>query len=261
MSLLLILTKIWKYKLLTLPIIVLILVGAFYVVAVTAPTYESTSTYILVNPPPPPTDEEIARDPALGKIKDDNPYTRFSDQSVLVQVLASRLASEDTRRALAKQGADPNYTATPSAEFGFSAPILQITGMGTSAAQAITTANLVGEALTRELDKMQADRGVDKSYRIKTEAVVPARTATLKPSGKLRALVAVFVLGTVMLFIVISLLDALGALRAEWAKRGATEEHLDSDMTFAPPVPLRRDSISFSDPDPNAPPWPREAQK
>jgi hypothetical protein len=215
MSLLLIVRKIWKYKLLTLPILVLVVLGSYYVMAVTPPTYEASATYILVNPPAPPTEAEIARDPALGKIKTDNPYLRFSDQSVLVQVLASRLTSEEARLALYKQGADPDYIAAPSAQFGFSAPILQITGTGTTPAGAVKTTNLVGAALERELDHMQEIRRVSKEYRIKTEAVVTAQDATLKASGKLRSLVAVFVLGGIMLFLAISVLDAFSVLRAE----------------------------------------------
>jgi capsular polysaccharide biosynthesis protein len=224
MSLLLIITRIWKYKLVTIPIIVLMLVGAYYVVAVTAPTYEASATYILVNPPPPPTEEEIARNPALGRINDDNPYLRFGDQSVLVQVLAGKLSSEENRLVLKKQGADPNYTAQPSADFGFSAPILQITGTGPSAAASVHTANLVGQALNRELANMQRFRGVAKEYRITTEAVVPAVDAKLRPSGKLRMLIAVLVLGTVLLFLSMSVLDALSVLRQQWLERRIEED-------------------------------------
>jgi hypothetical protein len=269
MSLLLITAKIWRYKLVTLPLIALVLVGAFYVVAVTAPTYEASATYILVNPPAPPTDAEIARDPALGRLKGvDNPYTRFSDQSVLVQVLAGRVNSDENRRLLEKQGADPNYLAQPSAQFGFSAPILQITGTGTTAAAAVNTTNLVGTALTRELDRMQAIRGVDKTYRITTEAVVPAQDAKLKPSGKLRSLVAVLVLGTIMLFIAISILDALSALRAEWARQhrprndaAPTEEEEPVPAAFAPAPSAPPHWASQSVPDPSPRPWPLEAHR
>jgi capsular polysaccharide biosynthesis protein len=266
-SLLLILAKIWRYKLVTLPLIALILAGAFYVVAVTAPTYEASAMYILVNPPPPPTDAQIARNPALGKIKgDDNPYTRFSDQSVLVQVLAGRVNSDENRRRLVQQGADPNYLAQPSADFGFSAPILQITGTGITGVAAVKTTNLVGEAMTHELDRMQEVRGVNKDYRITTEAVVPAVDAKLKPSGKLRSLVAVLVLGTVLLFIAISILDALNALRSDWRNQ-LRAAPVEQAVTEDAPVPLKParsshwDSRSFSEPDPSPRPWPIKAQR
>jgi len=260
MSLLLILSKIWRYKLVTIPIFASVLLGAFYVVAVTAPTYEASATYILVNPPPPPTDAQIARDPSLGRVKDDNPYTRFSDQAVLVQVLASRLTSDQTRRVLIARGADANYIAAPSAEFGFSAPILQITGTGTTAAAAVTTTNVVGAALTQELDQMQAVRGVTKGYRITAEAVVAAHDAKLKPSGKLRSLVAVLVLGTILMFMAISVLDALSTLRAQWV-RGRTAASDDVEDSVEPPRTLHRDAPSFTDPNSEASQWPLEAQR
>jgi hypothetical protein len=260
LSLLLIVRKVWKYKLLTLPIFVLVFAGAFYVVAVKAPTYEAGATYIFVNPPPPPTEEQIARHPELARVKADNPYTRFSDQSVLVEVLASRLNSEEGRRALAAQGADPNYTAAPSAEFGFSAPIIQITGTGMSAAAAVKTAKIVGLALTDELDRMQEVRGVDKEYRIKTEAVVVPRDARLKASGKLRALVAVFALGAVLLFIVISVMDALSILRAQWA-RPPIGDNGHAAGGLEPPLTLAPKSRSRSEPGEDSAQWPLRAKR
>jgi hypothetical protein len=260
MSVLLIITKIWRYKLVTFPLIACILAGAFYVVAVTAPTYESSAAYILVNPPPAPTDAEITRDPSLGRIHDDNPYARFSDQSVLVQILARRLNSDDDRLSLVKQGADANYTAKPSVEFGLSSPILQIVGTGTTAAAAVTTTNLVGRALTEKLDQMQRVRGVDKRYRIAVEAIVGAHDAKLKPSGKARSLVAVLVLGTILLFIAISTLDAVGVLRARWVRGPAADEaEADGDSVGRPVTLHRRPELSDADPDTS--PWPVEARR
>lgn len=234
MSLLLILAKLWKYKLATLPVIALVIVGIVYVIAVKAPTYEANSSYILVSPPAPPTEAAIARNPSLGRINSDNPYLRFSDQSVIVQILSRRLASKDVRAALVRQGADPNYAAAPSVELGFSAPILQITGTGTSPAGALATAELVGRAMNKELDQMQAIRNVAKEYRIKTDVVVPAEDATLKASGKLRALVAVFALGTILLFMVVSVAEAVSALRSGWAGSGPDDEYVDLVGTVEP---------------------------
>jgi hypothetical protein len=256
MTLLLIARKIFRYKLAVLPILSLVLVGTIYVVAVKPPTYEADATYIMVNPPPPPTDAEIARDPSLAHIADDNPYTRFSDQSVLVQVMASRLDSDEARRALAAKGGDPNYTAAPSAEFGFTSPVLQVSGTGTSAAQAIATANLVGAALKQELDRIQT--GVDRRYRIKSEPIVAAHDATLKPTGKLRALVAVFVLGGVMLFVVVSVLDAFGTLRSEWAQSRNAPDYREPDEDE---FPLDASSLPPSDRDPEAEEWRLQAPR
>jgi hypothetical protein len=276
MSLLLILGKLWRHKFATLPVLVLIVAGAAYVIAVKAPTYEAASTYILVSPPPAPTDDEIARNPALGKIHADNPYMRYGDQSVVVQLLASRMNSEEGRRSLTARGAGP-YTVAMSPAFGYSAPLLQITSMGTKPEAATGTANLVGRELTRELDRMQAVRGVDSKYRIKAEAVVVAQDATLQASGKLRALVAVFALGMVLLFMVVSVGDALSALRGQWRQGPSTGgaarsiellpvEHGEAEESFASEdyvEPLRGQDSYFpapSDPDPRAQEWLRGAQ-
>jgi capsular polysaccharide biosynthesis protein len=233
MSLLLIVRKLWRYKLFTLPIFALTVAGAIYVLAIKAPTYESVATYILVNPPPPPTDAKIAADPALGRIDSDNPYLRFSDLTVVAQVLATKLSSEEARKELEKQGADPDYKAEPSPEFGFSSPIIKITGTGTTPNAAANTANLVGEAMTNQLDQMQSARGVDKLYRISVEVIVGAHDATLKASGKLRALVAVFALGAILMFIAVSVMDAISALRMEWAPRRSRDDNPTDEATPA----------------------------
>jgi hypothetical protein len=218
MSLLLIAQKLWRYKLATLPVIAFLVLGAFYVVAIKQPVYETASSYILLNPPAPPTPDEISRDPKLGQ-GTNNPYTRYSDQSIVVQVLASRLSGDDARAELAKQGADPRYTLAPSSNFGFSAPIVQITAVGASPAVAVRTANVVGLAMTRELDRMQQAHGTAPRYRIEAQPVAAAHDARLKASGKLRALVAVFVLGGIMLFVVVSIADALTAIRQQRRSR------------------------------------------
>jgi hypothetical protein len=236
MSLFLIISKIWRYKLVTLPIFALVFLGMYYVVAVKAPTYETTASYILVNPPPAPTEQDVAQHPALAHVHADNPYTRFSDGgSVLVQVLSSRMSSPDTRTMLWKEGADPAYTVAPSVAFGFSVPLLEITGTGVTPQGAIKTANIVGKAVTEELSRMQT--GVDKTYQVSAQPVVGAQFAQMKASGKLRSLVAVIVLGTILLFMAISVLDAVGALRSEWKrKRGGSAAA--EDLRSAPPVVL-----------------------
>jgi hypothetical protein len=258
MSLLLSARKVWRYKFLTVPILVLVLVGAFYVIAIKQPVYEASSTSILVNPPAPPTDLDIARDPRLGRIGTDNPYTRYSDQSVVVQILASRMSSDAARRELAKLGADPQYTVEPSAEFGFTAPIVQITGTGPTPAAAVRTANVVGLAVTRELGRMQQARGVAAKYRIETQQVVAPHDAKLKASGQLRSLVAVFALGAILLFVVISVADALIAIRSERAQR--VDHGMADEMAVgAPLVPLDFDSRDESPSWPEA--WPASGPK
>ena len=97
MDLLNISRKIWRHRLATLPVIALTLLGTIYIVALKAPEYKVSSSYVLINPPPPPTADEIARDPKLAQINPNNPYTRFSDQSVIVSLLSSSLSNDSAR--------------------------------------------------------------------------------------------------------------------------------------------------------------------
>ena len=219
MDLLTIIGKIWRHKLVTLPVILLTIVAAGYVVAVKKPVYEAKSSFVLLNPPAAPTAEDIARDPELGRIKPDNPYTRFGDQSVIIQVLASTMSGDQARHALVKAGADERYTVAPSAEFGYSSPIVQVTAIGWTADIAMKSANLVRDAATRELDRMQSAQGVDKRYRIKALEVDAPDQAELQASGQLRMLVGMLVLGAVGLFMVVSIADALETLGRERMER------------------------------------------
>jgi capsular polysaccharide biosynthesis protein len=215
MDLLAIARKIWRHKLFALPVIVLTIAGAVYTVAVKKPLYEATSSYLLISPPPAPTADQIARNPALGSIRADNPYTRFSDQSVVIEVLARTMNSESARHSLVRAGADPGYMVSSAVRFGASSPIVQISGTGSTPEAAIGTAKVVGNAVVGELDRMQKVQDVDADYRITTLQVEFPTGAQLKASGQLRMLVGVLGLGIVVLFIVISVTEALETLARE----------------------------------------------
>jgi capsular polysaccharide biosynthesis protein len=248
MDLLSIVRKIWRYKLVTLPVLLLTLCGAIYVVAVKEPVYEASSSFILINPPAPPTAEDIARDPALGRINSDNPYTRFSDQSAVVEVLTSSLASQSAQRALEKAGADPRYTVAPTSEFGYSSPIVQITAQGWSPEVAVRSARLVSDAVTRQLRQMQQSEGVDPKYRIRAQQLDTPDSAQLRASGQLRMLVAVLALGAVLLFVAVSVADALTTLRTERLGRPSPARPAAHDEPW-PAHDGRAEGLSALDPE------------
>jgi hypothetical protein len=207
--------KLWRYKLVTLPIVFLTFCGAVYVVAIKSPVYETTSSYIMINPPPAPTDVEIARDPSLGRIKADNPFARFGDGSVVVDVLASSIANKGQAETLLREGVDPRYKVESGSALGFSSPILKITAQGASPAIAVRSAKLVGGAVIKQLNLMQKAEGIDSRYWIKAQQVETPDDAQLRPSGQLRMLVGVLALGTILLFIAVSVADAVASLRSE----------------------------------------------
>jgi hypothetical protein len=229
MNLLLISRKIWRYRLVTLPVIALTLLGVFYVMAVKAPEYKVSSSYVLINPPPPPTADDIARDPKLSRINPNNPYTRFSDPSVIVSLLSSSLSNESARRELASAGADPRYTVAPDLQLGYSSLVVEVTGVGSTPQGAVHTAEVVGAALTRELDRMQVSQGVDPHYMVKTQRVVAPDSPTQQVSSTLRPLVGVFAMGAILLLLAVSGADALDTLRAERNQRGLPERDGNED--------------------------------
>ena len=212
MDLLAIARKVWLYRVATLPVLILTFLGAFYVVVIKSPEYEASSSYVLIQPPPPPTQEDIAIDPSLGRINADNPFTRFTDQSAVVGVLASRLGNESSRDALAEKGADRRYTVAPSSEFSTSSLLVEITGVGSSPEEAVGTAELVGAALVRELDDLQATQNVAQDYRIQAQSVTAPDTAQRQVSSTLRPLVGVLAMGGILLFVVVSAAEALSSL-------------------------------------------------
>ena len=228
MDLLMIARKIWLYRVATLPVLVLTLLGAFYVVVFKSPEYEASSSYVLIQPPPPPSQEDIAINPQLGRINADNPFTRFTDQSAVVGLLASRLSNEASRDALSEQGADSRYTVAPSSEFSSSSLLVEITGVGSSPEEAVGSAELVGAALVRELDEIQATQDVAPRYRIDAQSVTAPDTAQRQVSSTLRPLVGVLVMGGILLFVVVSAAEALTSRGAEGRSagvRGRKDKH------------------------------------
>jgi hypothetical protein len=215
--------KVWVHRLVALPVIALTVIGAFYVLAIKKPTYEVSSSYVLINPPDPPTAEEIASNPKLKGLNSDNPYTRFADQSAMIGLLSSRVGAESVRQSLSEQGADPDYRVGPSPDIGYGSFLLEITGVGSSPEGAVRTAQLVGGALTTELQRMQASQGVVPQYMIQAQLVVAPDHALQRVSGKLRPLIGVLVIGAILLFVVISAAEALASIRTDWSGARARE--------------------------------------
>lgn len=215
---------IWRHKLATLPVILLMFVGVVYTFALKKPVYHATSSYILIAPPGPPTADQINRDPALARIHTDNPYVRFGDLGVIVEVLTQSLGTDQERAALLKTGADPRYTVGPSTDLTTTAPIVDVTGVGTTPAQAIRSADVVGNAISAKLGQMQSAQGVDQHYWITALQVTVPDHAQLQVSGRLRTLVAVIAVGVIVLFVLVSTLNALEERRTLKASKAADTE-------------------------------------
>jgi hypothetical protein len=110
--------------------------------------YEARASYVLVNPVPDPTPAQLAVDPSLAQVNRNNPYLRFSNQATVGQVLAGRVSGGAVRQDLEARGADSGYVIAPSADFGGgTGRVMDLTGTGTSAAQAELTLDLVTQRM------------------------------------------------------------------------------------------------------------------
>jgi hypothetical protein len=214
MDLFSIVQTIWRHKIAVLPVIAITVAGVFYVAAVKKPVYQTTASFALISPPPPPTLQQVQKDPALGRVNSNNPFVNYGSLSIVADLLAQVVSANTARAALVKQGADARYVVAPDQQFGLSAPLLQVTGVGVSSAAAIRTATLVGQALGQQMAALQAARHVDSHYWIEPLEVTAPDSATLQLSSKLRLLVGVLAIGVILLFVVVSTMNALEERRS-----------------------------------------------
>ena len=212
MDLISIVQAVWRHKFVTIPVILFTCLGAFYFAVIKAPVYQATESFALVNPPPPPTAAEIAADPKLGKVSTANPLLGYSDPSAVTQIVISLASTSSSQQALAKAGAGTQWQITPSAG---SSEILDVSGVGPTAQAALLSANLVTKAAEHALYQVQASQGVNPTYMIKSYQLDIPNQAAQKLSSKLRPLVAVLGVGLLLLFIAISIAEAMKSRHSE----------------------------------------------
>jgi Chain length determinant protein len=206
MDLISIVQIVWRHKFVTIPVILFTCLLAFYFAILKAPVYQASESFALVYPPGPPTAAEIAANPKLGKVNTANPLLAYSDPSAVTQIVISLASTSSSAQALAKAGAGTQWQITPSAG---SSEILDVSGVGPTAQAALLSANLVTKAAEHALYQVQANQGVNPTYMIKSYQLDIPNQAAQKLSSKLRPLVAVLGLGLILLFIAISIAEAI----------------------------------------------------
>jgi capsular polysaccharide biosynthesis protein len=234
MDLLSIIGAVWRCKVATIPIILLTLLGAVYIVKVKPPVYEAQSTLLMLAAPGPPSASQIAADPKLRKQNSNNPYNGYGSLSVIADSVIETVTSAASQPALIRQGADPQYQLALSTDLS-NPPIIDITGIGSSPQAAIRTANVVTRAAAADVYKLQQAQGTSPQFMIKPVQLVKPATASLSSSSKLRSLIAVLGLGAILLFVAISVTDAL-------AKRRRNEDPVVADAPDGGPEYIHRRS-------------------
>jgi len=246
MDLLSIISIVWRHKLAAIPVVLLTIAGAFYVIAIKAPVYQATSSLLLLGAPNPPSAGQIAADRKLAKINPNNPYVNFDDLPVVADAVINVVTSNTAEQTLAAQGVNPEYQVVLSTDFG-NPPIIEITGIGRTAAEAMRGASLVTSTAVADLYQMQKAQGVNNAYMITSTELVKPTQAQTTVSGKLRTLIAVLGIGALLLFVVISLAEAVARRRSP-ALAGA-------------PAPSPGPAAAGRPRDPRYPREPREVRK
>lgn len=192
--------------------------------------YQSTASYALVNPMV-PTEQEILKDPALEGLNSNNPYLRSSDNTLIAQVLTTRLGTEEVTKSLEMQGLGTEYTVERAGSFG-SGLLILVTATGSSPNQAMDTVKVLGQYLVQELQAMQEINGADQRFMFTALPVTTGDQATEQFSSRLRTVIMVGAGGVVLLFAAVSAAQALDRRR----------DGQEGSRTAAGPAPSSRNN-------------------
>jgi hypothetical protein len=192
-----------RFRLSALALVATVAGGCALALLAVPPVYEASGSYAVSFPAAAPTRAQIEEDPSLATVRADNPYLRFRDSSVIIDVVVRRLDQESYRQVLAGRGADPRYVVRQSDRFGTSGPIIDISAPGATPDLASDTVEIVGQALIEEFDAVQAD-DVDAPYRFGLLPVAAPADVFERPYGRTRALAGVLALGGLALVVMVA---------------------------------------------------------
>jgi hypothetical protein len=147
------------------------------------PTFQATTSSVLLVPAQPGATES-------GQL---NPYLGFgSSLGIVAQITARRMNDAATGAKLSKQGATADYLVdiVPG-----DAPMLSVVATSRDEQAALRTAKIVDAAIGVELRDSQLELGAPRNLLIQTSPVTTAMHAVLKRGSQIRALAAALVLG------------------------------------------------------------------
>ena len=165
MDLLNVLRTLRRFKWTTMTIVVLTLGSIGAMVFATPKIYQVDAAYVLVNPSV-PSDMELTTHPDLAAENRNNPYLRFTSQSMVGQVIATRMSSDEVRRELLAQGISDDYVVSPSNDFGGAGRIGDVAGAGPDPEAASAATAAIVARMASELRSMQKVYGAADRYLI-----------------------------------------------------------------------------------------------
>jgi uncharacterized protein involved in exopolysaccharide biosynthesis len=245
MDLLSIVQALWRHKIFVIPVIVFTAAGSFYVVKLKSATYEASSSVLLANPPGAATPSQISDNPDLKKVSPYNTFVSYGDLSVVADSVIELLTSAPAQPALIQSGVDPRYQVTLSTAYG-NPPIIDITGVGSTPQVAVQSANLLAAAVKTDLYQLQESQGINNFYMITALEIVKPVQAQRSTSGKLRSLIAVIGLGALLLFVVVSVAEAV-AQRRRGSSASAVPRANDDDTLVMSREAIRAEGSTSRD--------------
>lgn len=208
MDLLSIVHSLWRHKLITIPVIVFTAMAALYIVKIKPPVYQASGSVLLANPQGPATPAQIAADPKLKNVNPYNAFAGYGNLQVVADILIEVVTDPADQPALTQSGVDPRYKVELNTDYG-NPPIIDITGVGATRQEAIRSANVIAATIKADLTRLQRSQGIGSLYSITAIDLVKPTQAQASSSGKLRSLIAVLALGVILLFVAVSVTEAI----------------------------------------------------
>jgi len=227
----------WKQKWLAIPVVLLMALGVVYVVKYKPPVYDATSTVLLTNPPKGPTQSQIAAQPDLRQANSDNIFEDYGDLDIVANAVMDDVRSPASEAELSKAGAGTAYQLGLSADFGHP-PIVDITGVGSTAGAAVKSARLLTAAVRQDLAAIQLTQGVAPFYLIGGENIVKPAQAQRSSAAEFWPLGIVLGLGAILLFIVVWTGEAIARRRRD---RQAAD--VPAEDEYSPPEDAHRSAV------------------
>ncbi|MGM7669380.1 hypothetical protein [Microbacterium sp. A93] len=205
-----VLKTMWRYKWVSVPMVLVTVLACAYGLLWAPGTYESKATFALAMPKV-PTDLEIEADPDLADVNQDNPYLRWRDTSLLAQVVIARVHSVEVADRLEAEGLDADYDLVPPDGTGSGMMNLTVT------AESPETASMAAVILSEEFDRIMNDvqkiNGADDSYLIESIPVSGPTPPEEVFSSRLRSTAVLGAGGVVLLLGAVSLAQSIDRVR------------------------------------------------
>ena len=192
-----------------------LMVGS-YVMA--PPVFRATGSIVLFSPPKPP-DPDPAK-PAEAVDGAENPYVRFNDITVVVDILVRVMQTSEVEQGLRDSGLSGTYTIGANLDFE-RGPIIDVAAEAGTSMKAKDSAKLVMNELGTQLQKLQTDQGTSVAYQIRGSTVVEPARATTVISSAIRRLIASGALGGMLVIGSALLADVRATRRRQRKSEGA----------------------------------------